>query len=441
MKTEIIKKIQDLQIEKIAQASKFYVRQSRKITATNFVTTFFMMMRTGKFSLKGWAFNIFEKTNTLVSHQGVAKKLGFSNVNFAKTLFESALLNSLNHSSNLQIKPHLKAFKRILIEDSTCFKLPKNLFQFFPGSSNQAKGNSCGKIQLCIDLFSNLYSHIQLASYRDTDVKYAPTIFEYLNKGDLILRDLGYWKIDILTSIHEKGAYFISRLKVNTSLCLPFEKADFNLYDYLKSKEKCGITKVDHFIIIESSNEKFRMVAMKLTEDQAKKRRAKAKRRRNRKTKTSNVSKKTLYLMSWNIFITNVEKDVLNTDQIYSTYNLRWHIEIIFKNWKSNFKLMNFVKTSTGYNPARIEIIIMFYLTWIVLVYKPTFNVYQNLIYKKTNKILSPAKYAQFLKKNYNFLTEQTSDTIVKALTYYCCFDKRNDRKNYVQKLNMIMLS
>jgi len=215
MRNKFIEKIRELQIEELAIGSNFYFRKPRKITATNFVSAFFMMMQSGKFSLKSWAFKIFHLTDSLVSHQSVAKKLGFSNVNFAKTLFERALLNSLKKIGSFEIKPSLSVFSRILIEDSTCFKLPKNLFPFFPGSSNQAKSNSMGKIQLCIDICNNIYSHIHLSSFRDTDAKYAFSILDFLKCGDLVLRDLGYWNTEILRSIQEKGAFFVSRLRLD----------------------------------------------------------------------------------------------------------------------------------------------------------------------------------------------------------------------------------
>lgn len=41
----------------------------------------------------------------------------------------------------------------------------------------------------------------------------------------------------------------------------------------------------------------------------------------------------------FNIFITNIEQDVLSADQVMKLYRVRWQIELVFKTWKSYYKL------------------------------------------------------------------------------------------------------
>ena len=444
MKKQLTEKIKNLQIEKLAKDTKFYVRKPRKILASNFVMSFFMMMMNGKFSLKSWAFHISTICGELVSHQSVAKKLGFGKIDFVNHLFEKALSSTLNQSSVLQVQPIIIKFERVFVEDSTCFKLPYNLFASFPGSRNQAKENATGKIQLCIDIKNNKYNHIKLMSFRDTDAKYTNNILNHLKKGDLVLRDLGYWNSKTFDSITNAEAFFISRLRSSISVHKPDNKELIDLVAYLKDKDKKGITKVEIPIVLNKSKETYRMVALKLNEAQVQKRRADSKKRRKHgrnKGRGDTVSDKTKYLMSWNIFITNIEENKLQAEQIYSVYSLRWNIETIFKHWKSNFKLGEFVKTCTGPNPARPEILIVLYLTWIVLIYNPAFNFYQNQVYKKTNKVLSPGKFADFIKTNFEFMCIESVEKITKILAYYSCFDNRKDRVNHFEKLNMIKLS
>jgi len=440
MKDQITEKIKGLQIEGIAQATKFYTRKPKKISALNFVLSFFMMLPSGKLSLKSWAFNICQLTNERVSHQGVAKKLGFGKRAFVYAVFEKALSNALNQIVPLKDGSALSQFRSVLVEDSTCFKLPYKLFPFFPGSSNQAKTNATGKIQLCIDITKNIYSHIKLMSFRDTDAKYAPSILHVIKKGDLVLRDLGYWHGDTFDLIHKAEAFFLTRLRPNTSIYSPDSKEFIDLTGYLKDKDKKGITRVERHILLSNKKEKYRMVCLKLSEAQAQVRRAKYRKRvRNGKDKPS--SKKINYLMSWNIFITNIEQTKLSAQQVYSVYALRWNIETIFKHWKSNFKLDNFVKTCTGPNPARPEIIVILYLTWMVLIYNPLFNFYKKQVYQKQNKLLSPSKFADFIKANFELIGSKPLDKLIELLAYYCCFDKRKDRLNYFEKLNMILIS
>lgn len=440
MNDQITEKIKDLQIEAISKETKFSIRESRKISALNFVLSFFMMLPSGKFSLKSWAFNIFQLTNERVSHQAIAKKLGFSKISFVNVLFEKVLRNALNEISSLKDNPVLSQFTRVLVEDSTCFQLPYNLFPFFPGSNNKAKESATGKVQLCIDITKNIYSHIELMSFRDADAKYAKSILKFIKKGDLIIRDLGYWDSATFDLIHKAKAFFLSRLRSDVSIYSTDNESVIDILAYLKDKDKNGIRVVERAIMLSNKKEKYRMVCIKLTEAQAQQRRAKY-RRRVRNGKDKPTSEKTSYLMSWNIFITNVERTKMSGEQIYSVYSLRWNIETIFKHWKSNLKLDNFVKTCTSPNPARLEIILMLYLTWIVLIYNPMFNFYQKQVYRKTNKILSPGKFADFIKAKFELICSMPLDKLIEALAYYCCFDSRKDRINYFEKLNMISLS
>ena len=40
-----------------------------------------------------------------------------------------------------------------------------------------------------------------------------------------------------------------------------------------------------------------------------------------------------------NVFITNVTKDCLTSEQIMSIYRLRWQVELVFKTWKSHYEI------------------------------------------------------------------------------------------------------
>ena len=42
---------------------------------------------------------------------------------------------------------------------------------------------------------------------------------------------------------------------------------------------------------------------------------------------------------SINAYITNVSNDIITMNEVHELYSLRWQIEIIFKVWKSIFKI------------------------------------------------------------------------------------------------------
>ena len=243
-------------------------------------------MHAGKFSLKEWAFRLSELTSFLVSHQGVAKKLGFQSLEFVDKLLEKGLLNALKKVPNFEVNERIKSFGRVLVEDSTCFSLPKNLFPFYKGSSNQHTGcQATGKVQLRLNIKDNNYESLKLMSFRDSDATYASQLLEIILPGDLILRDLGYWKKELFAKIDKAEAFFLSRLKLSVNVYNPEDDEKLNLYKYLKKQERNKIRTVDLPIKLEKKGAEFRLVAFKLTEAQAQKRRRAAKKSRNAKAK------------------------------------------------------------------------------------------------------------------------------------------------------------
>ena len=96
-----------------------------------------------------------------------------------------------------------RAFKRVFLEDSTCVKLPAPLPVFFPGSSNHTGPGATARIQLCLELLSGQYTHLEVQSYRDNDQKFAAHIVGLLRAGDL-----GYAVLRVFRLIMERNAFF-----------------------------------------------------------------------------------------------------------------------------------------------------------------------------------------------------------------------------------------
>ncbi len=46
-----------------------------------------------------------------------------------------------------------------------------------------------------------------------------------------------------------------------------------------------------------------------------------------------------LRLADWTILLTNVTPEQLSTQQLLEAYSCRWQIEVLFKSWKSHFRL------------------------------------------------------------------------------------------------------
>ena len=181
-----------------------------------------------------------------------------------------------------------------------------------------------------------------------------------------------------------------------------------------------------------------RIVGYKLDSLQAQKKLSASKKSRH---KNQPLSKLAMYLTSWNIFITNIEAEGFELTKIIDIYKLRWYIEMLFKNWKSNFNFEKVVSASKGPDPLKPEI--MMYLSFIFMgaFFQPSYNIFNEILLAKSKVILSPFKFAtRFKEKIVEYLKHIIlninmtfiQDEVLK-LQKYCCYENRNDRKNMGQ--------
>ncbi len=431
--------LENIKVNDLARETGFSLREARKINASSLVTGFFQMMICGKFSLRLWATNLTRLTGSCISFQAVAKKLDFRQEAFFHALFQKALMTKMQSRLNFNVHNMLQSFRRVIIEDSTCFKLPNGLFNFFPGPRMPHGRKAGARLQLRFDLTRHNYESIAIQSYCQPDASFADDILNTLQENDLVIRDLGYWSVPVFKKIIQLKAFFLSRLRLQIIVFCPQTLGRIDLASFLKEKERSGINLVDIPVLLgDKHHVPVRLVAIKLNEAQAQKRRRMAK---NQRHKDSHISANAYYLMSWNLFVTNVNSEIWDVQSVYNAYNLRWHIEMIFKCWKSNFNFNAFFKNCYGRNPVKPEIILLLILTWFVLVFIPLFNSCANLIWQKKNKILSPMRFANFISTQMQLFFHTDIKRSIPQIAYFCCYDKRKDRFNHFEKIYMNFLS
>ncbi len=72
------------------------------------------------------------------------------------------------------------------------------------------------KIQLEYDLLSGKFLHVYVGEGRENDIAFGSTSIQTVQPKDLYIRDLSYFDLHDLQKIHDKEAYYISRLKLNS---------------------------------------------------------------------------------------------------------------------------------------------------------------------------------------------------------------------------------
>jgi len=424
--------LDELQVENVAYDSGFHSRKPRKLSATELMTSFFKMILSGNFSYRLWASHLAYQIGDTVSFQAISQKLNRDNTDF----FEQVLLKALSYrahgSFGIQTNDLFAPFDRVLVEDSTCFKLPKSLAEHFPGPKLPHGRKAMGRVQARFQLKSNTLESVSITDFCKNDRTYANNVIGSLQPGDLVIRDLGYWRIKTLREIKSVSAYFLSRIPTSINVYQSNDCEKLDLVTFLKQKASKGCKQVDLDLQI-GRKEKMpiRFIALKLTKEQAKRRMEMTKANRHKKCKMSEQAK---YLSKWNLFVTNIDRKTWSPKCIYAAYNLRWHIEMMFKCWKSNFRFEQFFKHCKKQNPMKPRIIVMLLLVWLVLFYQRLYNSYASKVWENYKELLSPMKFASFLKEHFRFIQQETEQYLLQRLTYYCTYDKRKDRKNHLEK-------
>ena len=228
---------------------------------------------------------------------------------------------------------------------------PKEFKKKFPDSGGSGSPSSI-KIQLQYELLTGSFMNIDIFSGIKTDVEYLKTMKKYKNNKELKLSDLGYFKIDYLKRIDKSGTSFISKVKSNTSLYIKNPNPEkYKVGTIKKSSEyiKIDIIKLinplaevetielNDIYIGSKKDFQSRLITTKLTKENKEKRAFKHIEGIRKKRLT--LSKRRLDFNSINAYITNVPSDIITANQVHELYSLRWQIEIIFKVWKSIFKI------------------------------------------------------------------------------------------------------
>jgi len=153
-------------------------------------------------------------------------------VAFMKVCSEFVLMQKVTAMAPLQ-GSLLKYFNRILIFDSTSWDISPKLKDVLPGSGGGASEANC-KMQVCYEYKRGELSFFELTSGITPDGAYTAHLPGHLQQGDLILFDLGYFRMKTFLEISAMGAYFFSRLSLGIGLFDPISCLPLDLYGILK---------------------------------------------------------------------------------------------------------------------------------------------------------------------------------------------------------------
>lgn len=319
--------IEDLDLDRIGRQSGFVQRQPRKLILPALVKALLSMMGMGACSLSSLVNAMSVVGQPTYSPQALSKRLRSHGDDFLMAVFGELLRVKVTSA----LPPHtFSSFGHILLQDSTTVPLPDRFSSAFPGSVNASKRSlSQLKIQCIFSLDQLQARHLSLSGFTRNDQSASPDILDVAEPGDLVIRDLGYFVLDVLEQFIAHDIHFLSRLHLNCNLYDPQTSQQLDLVKILKDQDV-----VDRQVLVGSSRLPVRLVALRAPDQVVNKRRRLA-----RKNHRSKPKQRSLKLMAWSIFITSVPPTICSPQQVFDCYALRWTIEIIFKSWKSHLRL------------------------------------------------------------------------------------------------------
>jgi len=366
-----------------------------------------------------------------ISREGLYQRLTEEAVKFFEAMLAAVIKLEVPGELELTI---LAAFKRILIFDSTAFQLPESLAPYFKGYGGDASAAGI-KILFGYDLKSARFFYVVLNG-TDSDHLIKNGAINEIEAGDIEISDLGYFGIKAFARIEARGAFYVSRLKTNVTLYQTDEAGKLVEFDLVKAIEtmKEGVrTEVEVCLKSERTVITTRLVIERVPEA--------VKAERLRKLNLTNQKKgrqtrqRTKILQGVNLHITNAPAELLPAKVIRQFYTIRWQIELIFKNWKSNFQL----DEVPGTKPPRIKCMIYAKLLFIFLTHKLV-NVARSFAWSQMAREVSDFQAAKQIKIIGNewlraiFQEPQKVETILSGVINFIikhCLKSKSKKKVY----------
>jgi len=336
-----------------------FIKRGRKITASSFVKTLMYSVYSQKnVSLPDITDDYQQYFDIDISKEALHKRFTASAVEFLKEVIKMQLSQNIDLEADNDLK---SKFKAVNIKDSTKFLLPSIYGGDYPSFNNFSKEKGALCIQFEYDLISGNWLSLEITKGTRNDQADSKETLAQIKEGELYIRDLAYATTIYLEKIIEKKAFFLNRLKTQIGVYLiGNQELDWKNLDNKFKKSNADILDLD-VLIHQDKKIPCRLIIQKVSEREYQKRLKTA----EMKAKSNKLGLTDLHKikMKYNTFITNVDRKDLSADKIRKTYYLRWQIELVFKTWKSFFKINEVKKV----RKERLECQLLANLIWILV--------------------------------------------------------------------------
>jgi hypothetical protein len=323
----LIRRLEGIDAETLGRVSGFIRRKCRKLDVGLLCKALAGLAGMGALTLELIVQTLGILGHPAYSAQALCKRVGPGLESFLLAVIAAVFRR---HADAMLAPGCFAPFRRVLVQDSTTIALPDRFASAFPGCVSQSSRTfSQLKLQCVFDLVQLGLAQFSFSGFTRNDQAAAADILAIARRGDLVLRDLGYFSIQTLASLIAAGVHFLTRLHSSVRLYDPASDRPVNLARLLKKGER-----MDRMVLMGEERLPVRLVALPVPQAVGDRRR-----RESRRDCRANPSRDRLFLMNWNLFVTTVDAALWSTRQVGDVYRLRWAIEIIFKAWKSHLRL------------------------------------------------------------------------------------------------------
>jgi len=429
------------ELQKKAAASGFYKRKSDFTPAMFFDLLLYCASGSENYSLSQASSKFKTMHGFKLAKQSIDGRFTEGAVAFVKEILKELLERQL---SKVFCADFLSQFNHVRIKDSTRFVVPEKLREHFKGCDrNRKKSQACVCIQYEYDARSGKILDLNVTDGTRNDATDANETKTEISKGDLVIRDLGYFNLSVLTGFVGQEANFISRLNTSIFVFEPetTEKIGFKeLYDQMCEQK---LTRCDKQVLVGKGKlEKLRLIVEIVPEQVYQERIRKINKYNKEHGWTTSEEYKAR--CRFNMFITNVPTEELTIGETMLLYRLRWQVELMFKNWKSVCKIDKIQPMKY----ERFTCLLFAKLLLIILNIQIICNL-QVHYFKKRKKILSENKCFKTLRDSFSILrgiwkegrkrSEKKIRDLVGLFSSNHWKEKRRNKTNYIEIIELFI--
>lgn len=316
--------------DQIAVATGFRQRES-KVTGSVFMQTLvFGALENAECrysDLVGAALN----AGVAVTKQGLEQRFSPVSAEMARRVLEIAVQKVI--STEAKALPLLERFHGVYIRDSSVVSLPKVLSTSWPGCATAQGSNAAVKLQTRLEVCQGQLGGPILAAGREHDGA-SPFQSEGLPPGALRMGDLAYFSLKQFATDSQQGVWWISRFKTGTCL-YDLQGQPIDLLAWLRRQT------ADQFELAVrlGKNQQLacRLLVQRAPQTVVEKRKRKLK--EYARKKQTPLTAELLALAEWTLLLTNIPLSLLSIPEALVLMRVRWQIELLFKRWKSLFKI------------------------------------------------------------------------------------------------------